>query len=81
MEVVLNSEILEEGHTAFDGFLNEIPFEIKGIEGKSNRIIRDKIFDASKKGAEIVVIYYITVQTIKKIKSSLKPIIFVFANK
>ena len=28
------------------------------IEGKSNRIIKDKISEASKQGAEIVVLYF-----------------------
>jgi hypothetical protein len=58
MSVVLTSEIAEEGHTVNDGWLNDIPFEIKGVEGKSNRIIRDKIFDASKQNAEIVALYF-----------------------
>jgi hypothetical protein len=59
MSIVLNSEISElENVKKPDGLLNGVLFDIKGIEGKSNRLIKDKISEASKQGAEIVVLYF-----------------------
>ena len=58
MSVVLHSEKPEYETKIPDGLLNGIMFDIKGIEGKSSRIVKDKIFEASKQGAEIVVLYY-----------------------
>jgi len=58
MSVVLNSEKSEYRKKVSDGLLNNLLFDIKGIEGKSNRIIKDKISEASKQGAEIVVLYF-----------------------
>jgi hypothetical protein len=58
MNVVLNSEKTEFEKRVFDGLLNNTPFDIKGIEGKSERIIKDKISEASKQGAKTVVLYF-----------------------
>jgi hypothetical protein len=58
MEVVLGSEISGWKIKIPDGLLNGISFDIKGIEGKGNRIIKAKISDASKQGAEAIVLYF-----------------------
>ena len=58
MSVVLHSEKSEYETKISDGLLNNILFDIKGIEGKSSRIVKDKIMEASRQGAEIVVLYY-----------------------
>jgi hypothetical protein len=58
MEVVLISEISDRGIKTPDGLLNGVLFDIKGVEGQSGRIIKDKISEASKQGAEIVVLYF-----------------------
>ena len=58
MSVVLKSEQSNLNGENYDGFLNGIPFEIKGIEVKTNRIIKDKISEASGQKAEIVVLYF-----------------------
>jgi hypothetical protein len=59
MSVALSSEISElEKIKKPDGLLNGVLFDIKGIEGKSNRLIKDKLSEASKQGAEIVVLYF-----------------------
>gem|GEM_PF-1819376 len=41
-----------------DGLLNGVRFDIKGVEGIGDRIIKSKISEASKQGAETVVLYY-----------------------
>ena len=56
--IVLESEISEEGIKTPDGLLNEVKFDIKGIEGSSYRIIKEAISKSSKQGAEIVVFYF-----------------------
>ena len=58
MSVILESEISEDGIKTPDGLLNDALFDIKGIEGKSKRIIKDKISEASKQGVEIAVLYF-----------------------
>jgi hypothetical protein len=58
MSVVLKSEISEYKTKIPDGLLNDVLFDIKGIEGKSNRTVKDKILEASKQGAETVVLYF-----------------------
>jgi hypothetical protein len=56
--VILGSEKLGRKTKIAEGYLNEKLFEIKAIEGNSeNNIIKD-IKDASKKHAEIIVLYY-----------------------
>jgi hypothetical protein len=56
--VVLCSEKKEYGAKTPDGLLNNIVFDIKGIEGNSHRTIKDAILKASKQGVEIVVLYF-----------------------
>jgi len=58
MNVVLKSEKQNCNNEYYDGFLNGVPFEIKGIEVMNNRIIKDKIAEASRQKAEIVVLYF-----------------------
>jgi len=59
MSVVLDSEkSLKDEDKRKDGFLNGIPFEIKGIEGMGKNNIINDLKDANKKGAEIIVLYY-----------------------
>jgi hypothetical protein len=58
MDVVLDSEMSEKGIKTPDGLLNGVLFDIKGIEGKSKRVIKDKISEASGQGAETVVLYF-----------------------
>jgi len=61
MRVELTSEEQgenEEGEKLPDGLLNERKFEIKSIEGTGKENVLKDIKDASKKGAEIVVLYY-----------------------
>jgi len=56
--VILESEKLGRKIRSTEGVLNGKLFEIKGIEGYSeNNIIKD-LKDASKKRAEIIVLYY-----------------------
>ena len=58
MSVILESEKLGREIKVAEGRLNGKTFEIKGIEGDSkNNIIKD-MKDASKKRAEIIVLYY-----------------------
>jgi hypothetical protein len=58
MSVVLLSEKSIHEAKMPDGLLNGVLFDVKGIEGESDRIIKDKILEASKQGAEIVVFYF-----------------------
>ncbi|MDR0732835.1 MAG: hypothetical protein LBF08_02055 [Dysgonamonadaceae bacterium] len=58
MDVVLNSEKAKSGNSTPDGLLNDILFEIKGIEGKGSKLIRNKLSKASSQGAEAVVFYF-----------------------
>jgi hypothetical protein len=58
MSVALDSEISKRGIKTADGLLNGVLFDVKGVEGKSSRIVKDKISEASKQGAETVVLYY-----------------------
>ena len=56
--IILESERLGEGIKTPDGLLNDVLFDIKGIEGNSNRMIKDAISKASGQGAEIIVLYF-----------------------
>jgi hypothetical protein len=56
--VVLEAEPSNDGKKKSEGTLDWRKFDIKGIEGKGKRNIRDKLFEASKQGAETVVLYY-----------------------
>jgi hypothetical protein len=58
MDVVLGSEMSKKGIKTPDGLLNGLLFDIKGIEGISYRIIKDKISEASRQKAEIAVLYF-----------------------
>ena len=56
--VVLESEKKGFGIKTPDGMLNGIIFDIKGIEGSSQRLIKDAISKASGQGAEIAILYF-----------------------
>jgi len=58
MNIALQPEKLEYDSKIPDGFLNGKLFDIKGVEGIGKENILKDIKDASKKGAEIVVLYY-----------------------
>ena len=57
-KVILGSETPIYKVKVAEGILNEIKFDIKGIEGTGKENILKDIKDASKKGAETVVLYY-----------------------
>jgi len=56
--VVLESEKLGKGIKTPDGLLNGVVFDIKGVEGVSDRLIKDAISKSSSQGAEIAVLYF-----------------------
>jgi hypothetical protein len=56
--VILGSERSTRGIKVAEGFLDGTKFDIKGIEGRGKRNIEYKIYDASRQGAECVVLYY-----------------------
>ncbi|MDR0733728.1 MAG: hypothetical protein LBF08_06685 [Dysgonamonadaceae bacterium] len=59
MDVVLSSEMSgQRGIKTPDGLLNGVLFDIKGIEGKSQRRIKDVFSKSSKQGAEATVLYF-----------------------
>jgi len=61
MRVELFSEKKDENNPLNkkpDGFLNGKIFDIKGIEGSGNENVLKDMKDASKKGAEAIVLYY-----------------------
>ena len=70
--VILGSEKMGREIKTSEGHLNGILFEIKGIEGISKYNIIKDIKDASKKQAEVVVLYYhdITLFSEKQIRES-----------
>ena len=58
MSVILWSDKNGIGVRAPEGLLNGKKFDVKGIEGTGKRNIIDKISDAGRQGAEIIVLYY-----------------------
>ena len=59
MQVALGSEKKQyDDDKINDGLLNGKPFDIKGIEGTGKRNVEYKIYEASKQGAETVVLFY-----------------------
>jgi hypothetical protein len=58
MNVVLKSERCKDGIKTPDGFLNGVLFDIKGVEGNSQRRIKDVFSKSSKQGAEVTVLYF-----------------------
>ena len=56
--IVLESEQEIDGVSTPDGLLDWKKFEIKGIEGIGKRNIEYKIYEASRQGAETVVLYF-----------------------
>jgi len=56
--IVLDSEYKKDGVKAPEGFLDGRKFDIKGIEGTGKRNIEYRIYDASRQGAEVIVLYY-----------------------
>ena len=58
MSIILNTELLGYQVKTPDGFLNGKLFDIKGIEGNGKNNIINNLKGASKKGVEIIVLYY-----------------------
>ena len=59
MWVVLDSEKQKtDDEKMKDGFLNGIPFDIKGIEGTGKNNIINNLKEANKKRVETIVLYY-----------------------
>jgi hypothetical protein len=56
--VILDSEISSLNVKVSEGLLDGKKFDIKGVEGVGGRNIIDKISQASKQGAETVVLYF-----------------------
>jgi hypothetical protein len=56
--IILDSEKTLYGLKSSDGLLEGISFDIKGIEGMSERNIIRKMYEASEKSAKILVLYY-----------------------
>jgi hypothetical protein len=57
MSVIFQSEQMPDSVKTPEGLLEGKRFDIKGIESKGKKIVR-KISEASKQGAEVVVLYY-----------------------
>ena len=57
-KVVLCSEKTPHGQKSSEGLLDDISFDIKGVEGTAERNITRKMYEASEKEADILVLYY-----------------------
>ena len=57
-KIILESEVAPEGHKSSEGFLEDVSFDIKGIEGTSERNILRKMYETSEKKAKILLLYY-----------------------
>ena len=57
-KVILESERAPEGVKTPDGSLNNIKFDIKGVEGTKKKTITRKFLSANKQNADIIVLYY-----------------------
>ena len=56
--VVLEAETNVPGVKAFDGFLDDIPMEIKAVEGTGTWSISTKLLQAEKQHAQCVVLFF-----------------------
>ena len=56
--VTLESERSAEGIKICDGFLNDIPMDIKAIEGHGKWSVATKLFETQKQKASIVVLFF-----------------------
>ena len=56
--VVLSAESNTPGIKSFDGFLDDIPMEIKAVEGNGTWSISTKLRNAEKQHAKCVVLYF-----------------------
>lgn len=56
--IVLGAEMNTPGVKSFDGFLNDIPMEIKAVEGSGLWAVSTKLLQAEKQHAESVVLYF-----------------------
>ena len=56
--IVLGAETNMPGLKSFDGFLDDVPMEIKSIEGSGTWAISTKLRDAEKQHAQCVVLYF-----------------------
>ena len=58
MKVILESEVAPEGVSVADGFLNDIKFDIKGVEKMGEYTIKNKFIKARRQEANTIVLYY-----------------------
>ncbi len=56
--IVLGAETNTPGIKSFDGFLDDVPMEIKAIEGRGTWTISTKLRQAEKQNAQCVVLYF-----------------------
>ena len=56
--VLLGAETNTPGIKSFDGFLDDVPMEIKAIEGKGTWTISTKLRQAEEQNAQCVVMYF-----------------------
>ena len=56
--IVLGAETNTPGIKSFDGFLDDVPMEIKSIEGRGTWTISTKLRQAEKQNAQCVVLYF-----------------------
>ena len=56
--IVLESETNRPGVKSCDGYLDDVPLEIKAIEGKGTWAICSKLLKADKQKAQCVVLYF-----------------------
>ena len=56
--IVLDAESNTPGMKSFDGFIDDVPMEIKAIEGRGTWTICTKLRQAEKQRAQCVVLYF-----------------------
>ena len=56
--IVLEAENSREKIKCRDGLLNDMPMEIKSVEGNGAWSISSKLLEAEKQGAQVVVLYF-----------------------
>ena len=56
--IILGAETNTPGEKSFDGFLNDVPMEIKAIEGSGLWAVSTKLLQAEKQHAECIVLFF-----------------------
>lgn len=56
--ILLESELAPEGIKTPDGLIDGVRMDIKAVEGYGKWAIKDKFYDAIKKGVECVIMYF-----------------------